>query len=173
VGKTYLNSEEKLIVLTMAAFISKLEEIIESWQKMHKPPKTPLKLIRTSKTYAEKTLDWLCGELSEEELIKLIGKDHNGNRIKVRELEKMEVVIKYTKEAEREKQKIREFEKITTMETNDFIDLSELALASCSVCEASGKDADTCRFRKVFYKYDIPPVNCEAGPGQCPFNERR
>lgn len=156
-GKHYLNREEKTQALTLGAFIAYTSDRAEEWAKLNRP-KDLVKFIKTARTYAQKTLDEMCKDLNPDDVAGLL-----------REVKKMQVVTRYNADAIKEYEAVKKMDSVTPVETDDLIDLVELGLASCSVCESVGDDADSCRFRKLFLKYDIQPLNCDAGPGVCPY----
>jgi hypothetical protein len=142
--KAYLNKEEKTTVKVLSAFCGYLEGMIEQLGKS-KNSKAAVKWAKTARSFTFKTLDEFMLPLDEDE------------RRKVVELaEKMDVIIKYKHQVEQELKRIEKLDAYVHMEKEDFSNLVELALASCSVCETDGKD---CRFKKLLIKYDVDPLN--------------
>lgn len=150
----YLNAQEKSIALTLAAFTAFLDDRIEEWTKIGRP-KDQLKYTKMAKSFAHKVLDFMFSELDQDEVGKIL-----------RELKKMQVVTKYTTEAVREYEAMKKLDSVTPIETQDLLDIVQLALASCDVCEEPGDD---CHFKKLLIKQDIQPINADPKPGGCPY----
>lgn len=174
-GKGYLNSEEKAIVMTLGAFIDYLERLDGKLAALTKPPKAAIKYTRTALTFTKKILDHYCKNLDRTELVKLLGDpkklDKFGKRIIKGELDRMEVVVKYKAEAVRDYEAMKQMESVTPIETKDLMDIITFATISCELCEPGPGDADRCPFRRLFIKYDAEPRNADADPaaGECPY----
>jgi len=153
-GKKYLNNKEKTVALTLAAFTTYLDDLIEEWTKI-KRPKDQVKYAKMAKSFTFKVLDYMFKGLDQDEVQKV-----------VKELKKMQVVVKYSYQAVKEYEEMKKLDSVTPVETADLLEIVQLALASCSVCEEPG---DGCPHKKLFIKYDMEPINLNPGPGGCPY----
>ena len=153
-GKGYLNSAEKSIALTLAAFTAYLDDRIIEWTKISRP-KDQVKYAKMAKSFTHKVLDFMFIGLDQDEVQKIL-----------KELGKMQVVTRYHSEAVKEYEAMKKIDSVTPVETQDLLDIVQLALASCSVCEEPGDD---CKHKKLFIKYDMEPYNLSPGPGGCPY----
>ena len=58
---------------------------------------------------------------------------------------------------------------VTPVETEDFLDIVEQAVNICVSCTKKGEEAQGCRLAALFIKYDIEPLDKDAGGGgKCP-----
>jgi hypothetical protein len=150
----YLNSQEKSKALTLAAFTAFLDDTIELWQQIGRPT-DQIKYAKTAKTFTGKVMEIMFKDLDKDEVNKVVA-----------ETKKMEVVTKYKTEAVRVHKEIQKLESVTPVETDELLGIIELALASCSVCEEPGGD---CKYKKLFIKQDIQPLNLDPPAGGCPY----
>lgn len=153
----YLNKQEKLTVQVIAAFTSYLDDVVKTLEGLNKPPKDAIKWGKMARSFALKLLDEYFKPLDAAERAKV-----------VKEVGRMEIAARYKTEALREFEAMKQLDSVTPMETDDLLQLAELALASCSVCDARGDDVSSCRFRLVLIKYDIEALNLSPGDG-CPY----
>ena len=156
-GKRYLNSQEKRVVLTLASFISYFDEYVPKWQQL-KRPKEMIKYSKMARSFAGKVLDYYMKELDPDEVKNML-----------KQLEKMELVTKWRDEAIREREKMKKLESTTVIETDKFLKIVELALASCSVCESMDDEVRDCPFRKIMLEEDIEPLTPNPPAGGCPY----
>lgn len=170
-GKRYLNREEKLDLFKLTAFFNYLENLIGKLQK-HNPDKDQIKYLKLSKTYINKAGAKFMESLDPMEINKLIGSFNTvGQLVKPGEFHKMELVVKHKDEALREYREALKDDSHIAIETDDFMIMFNLCLASCELCEGLGEMVTDCPFRKVFHKYDMPILNYEAGPGVCQYKQ--
>lgn len=156
-GKRYLNREEKTAALTIGAFMAYMGERAQEWAAFNRP-KDLIKYAKTARTYGQKTLNELCTNLDPDDFDLLI-----------KEVDKMQAVVRYNEEAAREYKDMQKMDTVTPVETDDLIAIVELGLVSCSVCETGGEEAADCRFKKVLLKYNMEPLNCNPGPDDCAY----
>jgi vacuolar-type H+-ATPase catalytic subunit A/Vma1 len=150
----YLNSKEKARTLTLAAFKTLLDEIVADWEGA-KRPTSQVKLVKTTRTYVQKTLAEMLKGLDDDEIAKLLA-----------ELNKMQVITKYTKEAVKESEAMKKLDSVTAVKTSDLLELIKLGLASCSVCEEKGSE---CHYKKILIGLDIEPINLNPEDNGCPY----
>lgn len=156
-GRSYLNKEEKTIVLTLGAFIGFFEKQVESWSKL-KRPANQLKYAKTAKTFTTKVLDFLMEGLDPLETAKVI----EGTK-------KMEVVVKYTDDAIKGYKDMEKLDSITPIETDHLLYIACQAIEVCKECDYNAEMVQKCPLRFVLIKYDIPVLN-EDATSQCPYN---
>jgi hypothetical protein len=129
-GNRYLNKIEKAQVLALASFISFMDDRAIDWEAIGRP-KDQVKYTKMAKAFAQKVLDFLCGDLEAEELYKLLGRrDSKGRKVVQGELDKMECVTRYKSEAVKEFEEMKRLDSVTPVETDDLLDIVTLALAS-------------------------------------------
>lgn len=155
--KRYLNKAEKQAALSIASFQTYMDGKVEEWAKHNTPPDL-LKNAKMARTYLRKALEGLVAPLDTDEAVKLL-----------REIDKMQCVVKYKDEAVREYNRMLELDSVTPVETEDLLDIVEQAVNVCVACDKAGEKADMCRLRGQFLKYDIEPLDREAPLGRCPY----
>jgi hypothetical protein len=155
--KRYLNKAEKQTALTIASLQTYMEDKVAKWEQ-YNAPKELLKNARYAVTYTKKMLQCLLVPLDLEERAKL-----------VLETRKMQCVVMYNKDAEREYRRLLEMESVTPVETEDLYDIAEQAINICVQCEKTGPEADNCNLRRIMLKYHIEPLDPEAPPCRCPY----
>lgn len=155
--KRYLNKAEKQTALTIASLQTYLDDRIAEWEAHDTPPEL-LKNARMARTYTRKLLEGLLAPLDMEESAKLL-----------REINKMQCVVRYTDNAVREYKHMLELDSVTPVETEDLLDIAEQAVNVCVQCDKTGQDADACRLRGIMLKYDVEPLDREAPLGRCPY----
>lgn len=155
--KRYLNKSEKQTVLTIASLQSYLDDKIIEWEK-HDTSSELLKCARMARTYSRKLLEQLVAPLDTNEAAKLL-----------REIDRMQCVVKYTDEAVREYNEMLRLDSVIPVETEDLLDIAEQAVNICVACDKTGEAADGCRLRGIMLKYDVEPLDREAPRGRCPY----
>lgn len=155
--KRYLNKAERQMALSISAYETYLEEKI-SEMAQHNGDKALLKNMRMARTYLHKALAKMIQPLDAVEL-KVLLKDVN----------KMQVVVKYTDEAVREYERMKKMNDVTVIETEAFLDIVEQAVNVCVACENKGEDVEQCKWRKRFLEAEIEPLDCGAPKGKCPY----
>ena len=177
----YLSATEKTIVLTIASFTAYLDDRVNTWEGI-KRPKDQIKYTKMAKSFLQKVVNIMMKDISEEQLVKLIGGDvveyrrgPGGAPIRRTvhvdgELHKMLCVVKYKDDAEREYKKMAELDGNVAMPVGDLDKIIDFALASCNLCELCGDDVKNCDIRQLFIKYHANPLNQEPGDG-CPYRQ--
>lgn len=156
--KPYLNKQEKNHVLTIASFIAFFEELAEKWDEM-KRDTDPIGDMRRARTRAQRVLNYIFKDIDPEQ----------AGAIK-RQIDKMEVVVKYKNQAAHEYKKMQELEEVTPVITEDLYDIVNLTLDFCiNTCNREGKEVEGCTCRKLLLKYDIPALNENPKAGKCLF----
>lgn len=157
-AKKYLNAQEKSIALTIASISTYLDDRIEEWIRVGRP-KDQVKYAKMARSFLNKVLEFMVKDL-----------DHDENTKIIKELRKMQVVVKYSDQAVKEYLDMQKLDSVTPVETEDLLEIVSLALASCDVCEDPGEH---CSFKKIFIKYDMAPPNLEPEPGGCPYRRAK
>lgn len=153
--KQYLNKAERQLALSLSAFETRIEEKVGEMAQ-HNGDKELLKNMRYAKTYLHKALESMLQPLDPTEL-----------NVLLRDISKMEVVVKYKDQAIREYNAMLKLNSVTPVETEDLLDIVEQAVNICVRCDRT--DADKCRLRELFLKYDIEPLDKDAPGGKCPY----
>lgn len=154
----YLNRKDKTTVQIIAAYVAYMNDLIKTWEQ-HKVSKTRLKALRTSRTWADKALQEMLTEVDPAEIAKVM-----------MEAGKMEVIAQYRDSAKREYEKMKALDDVTPVNTEHFYDLAELCIVGyCQKCKLSGSEANECRIRRHFLRYDVAPLKLEVEDGECPY----
>lgn len=153
--KRYLNREEKTQALTLASFIAYTTETADEWAKVGKS-KDAVKSLRMAKSFTTRALDIMFEGLDDVERVNII-----------KQVSKMEVVVKYRAEAIREYKQMMKLESVTPVETTDLLDICEKAVEMCKNCSENPND---CKWRRLFIKYDIPMFTDSPEPEKCPYD---
>ena len=152
--KSYLNREEKTLVLTLASFVAYLTAKSDEWAE-HNRNKDSVKSMRMAKSFIFRVTDALLKDVDNAEKAKIFN-----------QVAKMEVVVKYHDEAVREYKRMQELDSVTPIKTEDFFEICEQALGVCQTCKDK---PDGCRLRELFIEHDVPVFNESPGEGQCPY----
>lgn len=179
-GKDYLSSEEKSVVLTIGSFIAYMSDKATVWEKL-KRSKDQIKYAKMARSFAQKSIDLIMQDVSEEQVTKLVGGNvvvyKRGPYGSVRAIEHvkgemadMQVVVKYRDEAKREYARIEKLDENVSVAVGDLDQLLYFGMASCSLCDLCGQDVTDCDIRKLFIKYHGQPLNLTPGEG-CPFRK--
>jgi molybdopterin synthase catalytic subunit len=155
--KRYLNKAERQMALSLSAYEAYLEEKI-SEMAQHNGDKGLLKNMRMAKTYLHKALECMVQPLDAVEL-----------QVLLRDVNKMQVVVKYTDEAIREYERMKKMNGVTVIETEAFLDIVEQAINVCVTCENTGEAVNQCKWRKRFIEAEIEPPDYGAVEGKCPY----
>lgn len=156
-GKGYLNRREKDDVLVLASFKNYMDRLSEKLEELNKS-KEMIKYAKMSRSFAYKVLVMQLEGLRKED------QDNIRNESK-----KLRVAIHYNKDAINEFEKMKKADGITPVETEDFLDVVAVSISVCRTCSKVGKEADECYLRKIYFKYDIEPINYDAQEGQCQY----
>lgn len=154
--KSYLNRDEKKIVLVLASFASYLEKLMVTLVECKKPKKM-IKWGRSARTFTLKTMDEL-----------MVGLDQNHVKAIIKEIDSMVLVAKYSDNAVREYKEMKDLDSMTQIETGEFLDICCQAIEVCKFC---GNVQKECGLRKILLKHSVEPVNYEAGNDECPYKE--
>jgi len=160
VGRSYLNKEEKNIVLTLSSFISFLGNQTTNWKKL-KRPANQLKYAKTAKTFSEKVLGFLLEGLDPLE----------AERIRVG-TNSVEVIVKYTDNAIRAYKNMEKLDSVTPIETDHLLYIAAQAIEVCKGCDYNAEAVKKCPLRFVLIKYDIPVLD-EDAVETCPYNDQQ
>ena len=154
--KRYLNRVEKDSCMVIAALHSYMKEFSDRPSAIKTP--TVLKYARSASTFAMKTLEALMEPLDVSERAKIL-----------EESAKMQVTTQHTREAIRMHKEYEKLNTVTSLDTEDFLQVVEQAVGVCQACKKVGDDAVNCGLRKVFAAQDIQVLDETAPAGKCPY----
>ena len=153
-NKRYLNSDERFRIVTISSMIGQINDTIKTWENLKRSPLV-LKYLKTSRTFAQKSLDELYKELTIEEQHRLwnyasqtkfgvmVGNVTNANTDK-------KTKVKYSTDNEELMKDIAE----------------ALIEQNCKNCK---RNKGTCHIRQAMNSWEIPPYKEIIEEGECQY----
>lgn len=151
--KTYLNRQERHDWIVLKTFEKFIVKLIDDWAR-HGGSKSKLKFARTALTMLRKVLQEITGNLSEQELTRLLN-----------DAQKQKVMVSLNGGAIREYERTLKLKTVIPVDAEDLKDLTDFVLMCCQKCP--GKLP--CKLYDLLVKYDIPVFDCHAPHGTCPY----
>lgn len=157
-GQRYLNREQKLDAIMIAAFMTWIETKTEQWDKVKSFDRKVLGHARRSRGFIKLVLDYHMKGLDPIEVAKVM-----------RDSQRVEVVTRYHDQAVREYKAMEKLDSMIHIDRDNFLDIVSHAMNICVVCERSGDVAEKCPMKKLWIENDIEPFDLCAPEGKCPY----